>query len=475
MRYAQRIVAALAAAAAGCATAPPNDSPAQAWTAAPFRHAADVAAVDEGSWWRSFGDPVLDTLVERAAMANLDLREALERASAARAGEKIQASRLWPTINLQGSVLDARTGLPEAVKQGSPDVKARRVGIDLAWEIDLAGGLRAARDAAQSDAAAADAAAAGARLIAIGDVARHYFILRGAQERLRIVEQLAAAQRETARLVASRAGYGLASRFDVTLAAGEADAFDAQLPPLQTLIGTSQARIAVLLGESPSAFSVAQTGFDWPMPREIGVGQPSDLLRRRPDLLAAEARFAAETFRVHETRAQWWPKLFLAALTGREDLQINALALSPVRFSSVALAFAVPLFNAGRTAATIELQTHRSSEALAAWHRAVLVAVEEVEDLLLARSQERLRASSLAAAATERRQSLVHAQALRREGQIDLLALLIVQRSLLLAELALNESRTQQALNDVQLYKALGGGWALAAAATDSPPSGVTR
>jgi NodT family efflux transporter outer membrane factor (OMF) lipoprotein len=475
MRYSRLFVAALAAATAGCAIAPPQQSAAQDWAIGPFRHATAGAAADKGAWWRHFGDPVLETLVERAAANNLDVREALERAAAARAGQSIQASRLWPTIQLQGSVSESRTGQSEAIKQGSPDVQARRIGVDLAWEIDLAGGLRAARDAAQSDAAAAQAGAVGARLIAIGEVARQYFILRGAQERLGIVEQLAAAQRETARLVASRAQEGLASRFDVSLATGEAEAFAAQLPPLRNLVGASRARIAVLLGENPSRFSVDASDFQWPLPRAIGAGQPSDLLRRRPDLLAAEARFAAETFRVHEARAQWWPKLFVSALFGRQDLQLNALDLSPARYTNVALAFAAPLFSAGRTEAAVELQDRRSAATLAAWQRAVLVAVEEVEDSLLARSQELARYERLSAAAAARRQSLTHAQALRREGQIDLLALLIVQRGLLVSELALNESRTQQALNDVQLYKALGGGWALATSTTHSSTSGVTR
>lgn len=474
MRYTRWVAVTLAAAAVGCATELGQQSPASAWTAGTFRHAPAVPAADEGAWWRSLGDPVLDALVERAARTNLDVREALERAAAARAGVSIEATRLWPTIQLQGSVSDSRTGQSEAARQGSPNVQANRIGVDLAWEIDLAGGLRAARNAAQSDAVAAQAAAAGARLVAIGEVARHYFILRGAQERLGLVEQLAAAQRETARLVTNRARLGLVSRFDVSLATAEAEALDAQLPPLRSLVGASTARIAVLLGESASTFGVDGT-FTWPMSRAIGAGQPSDLLRRRPDLLAAEARFAAETLRVQEARAQWWPKLFASAVAGRQGLQLNALDLAPARFSSVALAFAAPLFNAGRTEATVELQNRRSAETLAAWHRAVLVPVEEVEDGLLARSQELVRHESLAAAAAARRLSLVHAQALGREGQIDLLALLIVQRSLLESELALNESRTQQALNDVQLYKALGGGWALGPSSTESSGLGVTR
>src|SRR5205814_8905144 len=124
---------------------------------------------------------------------------------------------------------------------------------------------------------------------------------------------------------------------------------DAQVASLRRLAGTSQARLGVLLGRSPSARGVGENaGFAWPAVREIGTGQPSELLRRRPDLIAAEARVAAETLRGAEARAQWWPKLFLRALFGREDLPLNALDLAPVHCSNVALAFATPVFNAGR-------------------------------------------------------------------------------------------------------------------------------
>jgi outer membrane protein TolC len=139
-----------------------------------------------------------------------------------------------------------------------PDTRALRAGIDVAWEIDLAGGVRAARDAAQADAGAAAAGVEGARLLVASEVARQYFTLRSANERLRIVQALARAQRETADRVNSRLREGLASAFDLDRARAEADAFDAQVPPLQVLAGTSQTRLAVLLAATPSARVVSE-------------------------------------------------------------------------------------------------------------------------------------------------------------------------------------------------------------------------
>ena len=170
----------------------------------------------------------------------------------------------------------------------------------------------------------------------------------------------------------------------------------------------------------------------------------------------------AETLRGSEARAQWWPKLFLSALLGRQDLRLNALDLAPVHFSNVALAFAAPVFNAGRIDAGIRAQSARADEALLAWQKAVLVAVQEVEDSLLVRSQEAERSAALKLTVDHRRSSLQRAESLQREGQVDLLVLLDVQRSVLASELAWSDSHLQQALADVQLYKALGGGYAAA-------------
>lgn len=413
------------------------------------------------AWWVGYADPTLTALVDEALSANQDVGIALQRVIQARAGSDAQASRLWPTVGLQASASRSESGLPAPVKQGLPDTRALRVGVEVAWEIDLAGGVRAARDAAQADAAAAAVGVEGVRLLVACEVARQYFVLRGADERLRIVQALAAAQRETATRVASRLREGQASAFDLDRARAEADALDAQVPSLRTLAGISQTRLAVLLGRNPSVRVTVDTpSYAWPRTREIGTGQPSELLMRRPDLIAAEARFAAETLRGNEARAQWWPKLFLSALLGRQDLRLNALDLAPMHFSNVALAFAAPLFNAGRIEAGIRAQSARAEEALLVWQKAVLVAVQEVEDSLLSRSEEARRGAALATAVEHRRRSLQRAQSLQREGQIDLLMLLDVQRSVLSSELALSDSRLQQVLADVQLYKALGGAFA---------------
>jgi NodT family efflux transporter outer membrane factor (OMF) lipoprotein len=446
---------------AACSSVPPAAPKPVVALSESFRSAGATSGYSvDASWWNSFGDATLTTLIERALQNNHEVAISLQRVQVARSGLTAQASRLFPTVGIQASASRSNTDLPEVVKQRQPDTRALRLGVDLAWEIDLAGGVRAARDAAAADALGAEAGVEGIRLMVASEVARQYFLWRSASDRLRIMEAMSRDQRETARLVESRRREGQASAFDVERARAEAEAFDSQLPPLRTLAGVSQTRLAVLLGENPSLpINGVGFAFEWPAMRTMAPGQPSELLRRRPDLLAAESRLAAENLRTQEARAQWWPKLFLSAIVGQQDLQLNALNLSPVGFNNVALALAAPIFNAGRIDAGIQAQSAKATEAIHAWQQAVLVAVQEVEDSLLAQKQEQQRYVALVSTLAHRHQSLQHAQGLLRAGQIDKLTLLDVQRSVLAGELAISQSHLQQQLDAVQLFKALGGGF----------------
>ena len=229
-------------------------------------------------------------------------------------------------------------------------------------------------------------------------------------------------------------------------------------------MAVTESRIAVLSGSDASMpvpeLHVSAKPFHWCTPTAALTGQPADLLRRRPDLLAAEQRLSAESSRLDEAKANRFPKLFLSALFGSQELNLNdALSLSASRYSNVAAAFVLPLFNAGRTQAAIDAQSASERESLLAYEQAILSAVEDVESSLASVAGERQRVDSLMAAATQRERAVTHANSLFRGGQIDLLQLLDAQRARLSTELALAESHAQHAISYVQLYKALGGGW----------------
>jgi NodT family efflux transporter outer membrane factor (OMF) lipoprotein len=465
----------LAVSVLGCSTPPPSASPARALSTERFLHAPppDVESTD-ATTWSGFADPSLQALIAQARSANLDVRIAQQRVQQARAGSRAAASRLWPTVSATGALSNQTTGLPAEIKLRSPDVRAIRGAIDIGWELDLHGAARAAAEAAELDALAADAGVETAQWLATTEIARQYLVWQGARVRLQHMRALQQTLQETERLTRSRALGGLASHLDVTRAAGESQSFAAQLPPIEALVAVTEASIKVLLGLSPSADLPglsSSTPAALPQIPHLGPGQPIELLQRRPDLRVAQRQLLAEAARLRESHADQWPRLVLGAVLGQQDLRLNGLGLAPSPYSNVALLFTAPLFNAGRLRAAVERQSARERTAMLQYERAVLIAFQDVENSLIAVSQERERGARLAGVVDRRRDGFRYAQSLYREGQIDLAQLIDAQRGLIGAELAAADSHTQRALGTVQLVKALGGGWvAESAAASPAQP-----
>ncbi|OYT98632.1 MAG: hypothetical protein CFE40_11940 [Burkholderiales bacterium PBB1] len=457
-------VCALLLAIGGCASTvePTRSLAASHVTADTFRGASANGKAFDLAWWQRFGDPTLSDLIERALDANLDIRVAALRVEEARAGLRQIDSRLAPTLGLGASASDQRSSLPAPVKQNSPDVRAYRASVDLSWELDVFGAARAASNAAQLDAEAAAFGVESARLLISAEVARQYFVHQGARARLNRVEALLQSQADSERLTQSRVAAGEASRFELSRAAGETAALSAQRPPLRALMATTEHQLALLLGTSASvvldglATAAPTTLAEVPV---LATGQPVELLSRRPDLRAAERQLAAASARLRESQADLLPKFFLSALLGGEDLRVNMLDLSPARYSNVALAFTMPLFNAGRLQAAVDRQSARERIAALSYEQRVLSAVQEVESSLVVLAEERMRLAAIDQTLALRRTGFRHAESLHREGQIGMLPLLDAQRNVMLAEMAAIESRTQLALNAVQLFKSMGGGW----------------
>ena len=467
-----RLAAASAVAAAvlmlaACATPPaaPDSALRIATQAQPaFLNAGDRAGAVDARWWQRYGDPQLDALVAAALDANPDVRIALTRVVQARAGVDAASARLLPTVNAVAVRSAAETGYDAAVRQRLPDTDVRRAGADVSWEIDLFGAARAARDAAAQDALAADDARRGAQLAVIAETARQYFILRGAQQRLAIVQSLVQSQQQTLRLTELRRSAGEASEFDVDRAGAALAATRAAEPPLRTLVQVTEYRLATLAGRAPGAWSAAlgvrtDAPMQQPSPIDVAAGQPADLLQRRPDLMAAEAQWRAATFRRSEAQANRFPRLVLSALFGRQWTALNALDLGATRFANVGATFALPLFAGGRIQAGIDAADAREREALAAYERSLLQALEDVESALVALRNERARGDDLEQSVAARERALQRARSLYRAGQADLLVVLDVERGLLVAQIDRATHRTDLLLANVQLFRALGGGW----------------
>lgn len=430
----------------------------------PGRFAAASASAEEpeAAWWDSYGDPVLSDLVRRAAYENRDVRIAAERVRAARAGETISRSWLLPTLSIGAMGFNHTTNYDTVLKNFVPEAantRAGQVGIGASWEVDLFGRLRAGAAAAAADTIAVENTARGVRLLVLTDVATNYFTLVGALRQLETIRAISAAQDETLRLVSARERAGLATPFDVERAKTEASKTRAAIPPLETLAAVSRHHIAVLVGDQASnAASITPSGVEAIVP-PAHPGQPAALLQRRPDLLVANAQLDAANARRQQAMAEWFPRLILGAMFGRESIDLNGIALGPARFSNVAGLITMPIFNAGRTQAINDIAESGQKEAVLHYEDAIVRALEDVENALIALDDERQRAQLLQNAATTAEAALGRAQSLYNRGQTDLLPLLDAQRTRLAVRAIANDSSTQLLLDSVQLYKALGGGW----------------
>lgn len=454
---------ALAAVLGGCAAVPPRIPDLVTPPHARFLDGASAPAGAQayGVWWDGFASPELRRLLSLADAGSLDVQMAGQRLSEAQSGRVQAASGLWPSLTLGGAVSDERTGLPERVKQGSPDTRAIRGAGEAAWEVDVSGGVRASVDAAGWQALAAEDAVQVARWVLRAEVARQYLIWQGARLKLDALERLLQTREATLRLTASRLQAGQGSRFDLSRADGEAGELRTRLPPLRALVRVTEFRLAVLSGVAPGrldAFLDRSTPPALPGVQPIPTGWPVDLLRRRPDLRVAEHQWRAEAARLRVAEAELWPRFFLSAVLGGQDLRLNGLDLSPSRISSVALAFRLPVFNAGRLRAAVDAQNARQREASLRYERSVLQALGEVESAREALRHGQVRTQALDDTLILRQTSLRQAQALQREGQIDLLQLLDVQRAVLAAEIEAIDGHQQLALGALDLFNALGGG-----------------
>ena len=468
---AARLTALLAFALVGCATPVLKPS-----LDVPDRFAAATAATDEPdvAWWEGFKDPVLSDLIRRAARDNRDVKIAAERIRAARAGETVSRSWLFPTIGIGANGFDHTTNYDTVLKNFVPEAantRAGQVGVGASWEVDLFGRLRAGAAAAAADTLAVENTARGVRLLVLSDVATNYFTLAGALRQLETVRAISAAQDETLRLVTARQRVGLATPFDVERAQTEASRAHAAVPPLETLAAVSRHRIAVLIGDQAfNAASITPSTVEPTVP-PARPGQPAELLQRRPDLLAASAQLDAANARRQQAVAEWFPRLILGAVFGRESIDLNGIALGPARFANVAALLAMPIFNAGRTQAINDIAESGQRESVLHYEDAVARALEDVENTLVALAEERERAQALNSAAASANAALGRAQSLYDRGQIDLLPLLDAQRVRLAVRVGANDANTQLLLDSVQLYKALGGGWEVFEPAADAPHS----
>lgn len=453
------VISPIALLLAACAVGPdyrmPETAPAEFVSA----EAAGVSEQPfEVEWWGQFGDPVLDDLVTRALTDDLDLRIAAARVEEARALLGTARRSRWPDVGAELARSESHAQEP-ALGSRRLDVESADVGFSTIWELDLFGRIRRSVEAADANAGAAEARLRDAQVLVAAEVARAYLELRGAQKRLDVARSNLANQGETLALTKVRLELGRGSQLDVSSAEARLNATQAAIPPLAAAGTVAANRIAVLLGLRPGALTEELA------PREIPphlttleVGAPEELLRRRPDIRAAERDLAAATARIGLAKAELFPRLSLTGFIGFIAGNASELGESETRAWSFSPALTWGGFGSGARARVAAAEA-RGDAARAIYERTVLRALEETENAFVLYGHQRERLAAVVSQAAASREAAELAREQYREGAVDFLRLLDAERSVLEAENAVAAVETDLNTAVVLIYKALGGGW----------------
>ncbi len=490
------------------------------------------AEISLSAWWGNLDDPVLSSLIERALDENLDLQLADARIRRAIALRGASFAELFPAIGLDSSYLHQRTARNRVARRDSsgpsatlsksasnitglgppaanlrfgetsatispprpgdpaPNInvtRSRTFGgpgdgfrrdsnlyetmLGATWEIDVWGNIRRSIEAADADVLSSIEDRHSVLVGLVAEVARNYIVLRGTQRQLEITRENIDIQRTTVQTSQTRFAANLATGTDVLQAITQLKRTESEVPPLEALIQDAAFRLSVLLGQHPSAL-LEELIEQRPMPSTpdmLAIGLPSDLLRRRPDIRAAEQRLAAETALIGVEIAELFPRFSLTASFGLQTADADRY----LHRDSLAWGFGPAvrwrLLEFGRIVSSIRAQEESQQEALIIYHQTVLNALQEVESYLATYLAERRRVSALEEVNEANRRAFDLAKEEYAVGMLGFLSVLDTQRSLFANQTELIQSRQQSLINLVNLYEALGGGWYADLDARDMP------
>jgi multidrug efflux system outer membrane protein len=483
-RAARSLVAAsVFAVLAACAVGPDHRSPD---LATPSTYAGDAARIARGAegaalsvsstgtiaplpdvdapFWARFEDPLLDELVATALRENHDLRIALARFDQSNALLREARFDQLPTVTAGASVAGSRASIDQMPGSTRVDRDTNRYAaqIDVGWELDLFGRIRRNVESQRADAAADAADLAAVQVAIVGEVARTYLELRGLQQRLAVARSNADNQRETLQIVEARLDAGRGTEFDTSRASAQLEATLARIPAFAAAVDVTMHRLAVLTGQPPGALvaRLDAAGVGLPtLPAQLDAGTPGDLLRRRPDVRAAEHRLHAATARVGVATADLFPRFTLGGLLGTQSLESSALFGRDAETGLVVLGVDWSFLDVGRVRARIAASDAAASGSLARYEQTVLGALEETENALVRYGHARLEDAHLERSALDSARAAELARVRFDAGAADLLDVLDAERSQLQAQDAFADGRTRSATALVDLYRSLAGGW----------------
>jgi NodT family efflux transporter outer membrane factor (OMF) lipoprotein len=453
--------------ASGCVNVGPDYTPPNL-DLKPIEHAQNASTdVLIDTWWKGFNDPELDRIVARVRDQNLDLAAAIARVIQARAVAQAAGARRLPSgeLDLQADAehQSLRSPIGELASQ-APGYNRDEVlydeGIGASWEMDLFGGLRRGEEAATAEAQAAQANHAGTRVMVTADAVDAYVQIRGDQERLRLAQRQIEVDTHLLSLIRQRNHYGASSDREVDRSQALVEQARATVPPLQIALQAQLNRLDVLMGAQPGTYALElQTQAPIPTmpPVDIQV-QPAQLLRHRPDVVAAERHLAASNARIGVAMSDYYPHVSLGALLGFESLGSEDL-ISAASFQPQLIAgLRWRLFDFGRVDAEVNNAKGAYAEALALYRQAALRATEEVEDALTAQNQYAKQSDELNAEVVSLRRANVSSEQAYEAGSISLTDVLDTEQQLLAAQDEAVNARINALRSSIFFYRAMGGG-----------------
>jgi len=464
---------ALGASIAGCAVGPNYQRPSVKLQ--PFHNApsietrtASMQAPPLDRWWTGFHDPELTRIVKCALDENLDLAAAMARVQQARAAAHGAGAQRLPSGNLNASttsLYQSTEGMTGRLASHLPGYSRTQnyydLGFAASWETDLFGGLKKGAEAATAEAQAAEASRTGTRVTVAAEAADAYMQIRGAQARLNFAKEQIATDSHLVELVQQRRDAGVASDRELAQAQAVLSQAKATIPLLTVALEAQLNRLAVLMGAQPGTYAAELTPVaDIPdVPAISGYGTPTDLLRRRPDIIAAEREVAASNARIGQALAEYYPKLSIAGIVGSQAVAPADLfeqqGFQPV--SVVGLRWR--LFDFGRVASEVQQARGANAEALIQYRNSVLHAAEDVEDAFSLLVQSENRRNEILHEIDELQRVRDRSEESYTAGVLPLTDVLDADRQLLVAKDALAVAREGAARAAVGSYRALGGGW----------------
>ncbi|KAB7763456.1 efflux transporter outer membrane subunit [Xanthomonas maliensis] len=436
--------------------------------------AAFSAAAPIGNWWSQFDDPVLEQLVRDALFANHDLRIAVARVKQARAVFVERRLDQAPHVTAQGS-FDRREQQQVIAGNQRFLTETTTLGLDAAWELDLFGRQRRAAEAARADLEAEQAGLQDVQVTVAAEVARNYFQLRGTQKQVEVAQRTLVNLRETQRLTQARLDLGAGSELDVQSSLARLKAIEADIPQLEAVQAQYRHRLAVLLGQPPTALDA--TLAPRPMPpfaRALPLGDTAGLLRQRPDVRSAERRLAAATAQVGVATADLFPRISVSGFVGFLSGDAARLTNSGSKAWSITPSISWAAFDFGSVRARLRASQAEAEGALAQYQQSVLLALEDTENALTSYGRQQARLAIVVEQASAARRAEELAQIRYREGSQDFLTLLDAQRTQLAADDALAQAEAAVNVGVVGVYKALGG-WKQEPTTAETPVAVVQR